>query len=58
MANGIATTALVRAMRSVAALSIAEHLRNGPRTSDELAKEESADPDAVFRLMRLWPSMS
>jgi hypothetical protein len=40
-------------MRSVAALSIAEHLRNGPRTADEIAKAESADPDAVFRLMRV-----
>jgi hypothetical protein len=39
-------------MRTVAALSIAEHLRSGPRTSDEIAKAESADPDAVFRLMR------
>jgi hypothetical protein len=39
-------------MRSVAALSIADHLQNGPQTADRIAEAASADPDAVFRLMR------
>ena len=40
-------------MRTVAELSIAEHVQDGPRTAVEIAKAESADPDAVFRLMRV-----
>lgn len=40
-------------MRTIAALSIAEHLQSGPRTAEEVAKAESVDPDALFRLMRL-----
>ncbi|MGW0998749.1 methyltransferase family protein [Streptomyces sp. NPDC002523] len=41
---------------TAAALSLPEHLAEGPRTADEIAKAESADPDAVFRLLRMCAS--
>jgi hypothetical protein len=43
---------------TIAALSIAEHLQSGPRTAEEVAKAESADPDALFRLMRLCVALA
>ncbi|PSL00862.1 methyltransferase family protein [Murinocardiopsis flavida] len=39
-------------VRTVADLSVPEHLREGPRTAGEIAEAASADPHAVFRLMR------
>ncbi|GAB3483486.1 methyltransferase [Nocardiopsis coralliicola] len=39
-------------VRTVAALSVPEHLHAGPRTAQEIAAAEAADGDAVHRLLR------
>jgi SAM-dependent methyltransferase len=44
-------------VRTAADLSLAEHLQDGPRTATEIAARESADPSAVFRLMRACVSV-
>ena len=41
-----------QAVHVAAVLGIADLLADGPRTSDELAEETGADPDALFRLLR------
>lgn len=44
-------------VRTAADLSLAEHLQDGPRSAAEVASKESADPSAVFRLMRACTSV-
>lgn len=40
-------------VRTVAALSIPEHLEEGPRSAREIADAASTDPEAMFRLLRV-----
>lgn len=42
-----------QAVRALSYLSVAEHLAAGPLAADEIAKRESADPAATFRLLRV-----
>ncbi|HET6479230.1 MAG TPA: methyltransferase [Actinoplanes sp.] len=42
---------------AAAGLSLAEHLKDGPRTADEIAERELSDPAATFRLMRACASI-
>src|SRR5262249_14515041 len=44
-------------VRTAADLSLAEHLAEGPRTAEEVAGAEGADPDATLRLMRACASL-
>ncbi|GAB2857272.1 methyltransferase [Actinoallomurus bryophytorum] len=44
-------------VRTAADFSLAEHLRDGPRTAEEIASRESADVSATFRLMRACVSV-
>lgn len=37
---------------AAAELGVADHLRNGPRTADDLARETQADPSSLYRLLR------
>src|SRR5258708_2890594 len=39
-------------LAAAAHLGIADHLKNGPRTSDAIAADVKANPDAIHRLMR------
>ena len=48
---------LAQAVGAAARLSLADHLAAGPKRADELARDASADPDAVFRLMRALASV-
>jgi hypothetical protein len=45
-----------RALGVVAGLGVAEALLEGPRSVDELAQEQGADPDALHRLLRALAS--
>jgi hypothetical protein len=41
-----------QALSVAATLGVADQLAAGPRTSDDLARESGADPDALYRLLR------
>ena len=43
---------LSQAIHVAARLDVADRLAGGPRSSDELAAETNADPDALYRLLR------
>jgi SAM-dependent methyltransferase len=49
----IVSTALYAATR----LHIADRLAGGPRSSDDLARESGANPDALYRILRLLASV-
>jgi len=49
MIFGFCTTQVVR---TVAGLSIADHLAAGPLTADQIAEREHTSPDITFRLLR------
>ncbi|MFF2520742.1 methyltransferase [Streptomyces liangshanensis] len=42
--------------RVAAVLSLPEHLAEGEKTAEEIARAESTDPDATFRLLRMCAS--
>jgi SAM-dependent methyltransferase len=46
-----------QAVGTVALLGIADHLGAGPRPSDELAEAVDADPQALYRVLRLLASI-
>ena len=46
-----------QAIYAAAKFGIADHLKNGPRSIDELAKLSSANPDALYRLLRALASV-
>jgi hypothetical protein len=46
-----------QAVGAVALLGVADHLGNGPRSSDDLARDVEADPQALFRVLRLLASI-
>jgi hypothetical protein len=41
-----------QAVRAVAALSVAEHLDDGPLSAEDVARRESADPAMTYRVLR------
>ena len=42
---------------ALATFSVADHMATGPKTAYEIAKQESLDPDATFRLLRTASSL-
>jgi len=46
-----------QAVGVVARLGVADHLGAGPRSSDELAEAVHADPEALYRVLRLLASL-
>ena len=46
-----------QAVGAVARLGVADRLAHGPRTCDELAPEVGADPQALYRVLRLLASI-
>jgi hypothetical protein len=46
-----------QAVGAVARLGVADRLANGPRTCDELAREVGADPQSLYRVLRLLASI-
>lgn len=46
-----------QAIYAAAKFGIADYLKNGPRSIDELAKLSSANPDALYRLLRALASV-
>ena len=46
-----------QAVGVVAQLGVADQLAQGPRGSDELAREVSAEPQALYRVLRLLTSL-
>ncbi len=54
MLNGFLT---VQALHVAASLSIADHLRDGPRTVEELADLTGCDSLSLFRLLRMLASV-
>jgi SAM-dependent methyltransferase len=46
-----------QAVGTVALLGVADHLDDGPRTAQELAKAVGADPRALYRVLRLLASI-
>ena len=46
-----------QAVGVVARLGVADHLADGPRTSDEVAGAVGADPQALYRVLRLLASI-
>jgi SAM-dependent methyltransferase len=46
-----------QAVGAVALLGVADYLDDGPRSSDDLARDVKADPQALFRLLRLLASI-
>src|SRR5687768_17723564 len=46
-----------QAVGVVAQLGVADHLAAGPRRSDELAQAVGADPQALYRVLRLLASI-
>jgi len=46
-----------QAVGVVAQLGVADHLRQGPRASDEIARVVGADPQSLYRVLRLLASM-
>ena len=49
LVNGYQVT---QAIHVAAKLGLADHLADGPRTSDDLARATDADPSALYRLLR------
>lgn len=47
---------VVQGVYTVTKLGIVDALRDGPRSADEIAASTGADPDAVYRLMRMLAS--
>ena len=47
---------LSQALHVAAKLGVADHLRNGPMSVDELARAVGAHPESLYRLMRLLAS--
>jgi O-methyltransferase domain/Dimerisation domain len=47
----------LQTLHAVAALHIADHLADGPRTADEVAERERSQPRATYRLMRAAASL-
>lgn len=43
--------------RTAAILSLPEHLADGAKTAEEIARAASADPDATFRVLRMCASL-
>jgi len=41
-----------QAIRTMAALSVAEHLATGPLSAGQIAERESSDPDMTYRVLR------
>ena len=39
-------------VRTLAEMSVAEHLERGPLAADQIAERESSDPDMTYRLLR------
>jgi hypothetical protein len=48
---------VTQSVATIAELKVCDHMKDGPRTSDDLAKECGADPDALYRVMRLLASV-
>jgi ubiquinone/menaquinone biosynthesis C-methylase UbiE len=48
----LASHYLVQAIGTMARLGLADHLAQGPRPSDEVARAAKADPPSVYRLLR------
>ncbi|GIF05004.1 methyltransferase [Actinoplanes siamensis] len=48
---------LAQAVRAAVDLSLAEHLAGGPRTAEEIAEAEGADPAATARFLRACASI-
>jgi hypothetical protein len=46
-----------QAVGVVAQLGVADHLNHGPRSSDELAQAVGAEPQALYRVLRLLTSL-
>ena len=46
-----------QAVRTLAALSVAEHLAAGPLTAHQIAERESSDPDMTYRVLRAGAAM-
>ena len=46
-----------QAVGAVATLGVADRLANGARTCDDLAREVGADPQALYRVLRLLASI-
>ena len=46
-----------QAIGVVAALGVADHLSSGPRGSDDLARDVGANPQALYRVLRLLASI-
>jgi hypothetical protein len=46
-----------QAVGAVARLGVADRLANGPRTCEELAREVGADPQTLYRVLRLLASI-
>src|SRR5207249_3773874 len=46
-----------QAIYAAAHFSIADHLKNGPKTVGELAEASSTNPDALYRLLRALASV-
>jgi hypothetical protein len=53
----ITGVAKVQVLHAVAALHIADHLADGPRTAEEVAEREGSHPRATYRLMRAAASL-
>ena len=47
---------MTRALALVAELQVAQALRDGPRSAEELAEGSGSDPDVVYRLLRALAS--
>ncbi len=54
LVNGYQVT---QAIHVAAKLGLADHLADGPRTSDDLARATDADPSALYRLLRALASV-
>ncbi len=54
LVNGYQVT---QAIHVAAKLGLADHLADGPRASDDLARATETDPDALYRLMRALASV-
>jgi hypothetical protein len=52
MSGGVYGFVIAQAIYALAALGIADHLKDGPRTSDELARVTHAHSPSLYRLLR------
>lgn len=56
--NQLSTAGLLsQALYVVATLGVADHLKDGPRTTEELATSVGANPSALYRIMRALASV-